>query len=116
MRAPSPAVPFVSPTEDKILFVSWQDFPSISRVALPYLRLAGVRVEPGNHSRHDTPGGYGITPCARSFALTHLPEVLLPHEPHWYTAFESNEQLLYEEVRWFDQYVKNAPAREQSTH
>ena len=35
--------------------------------------------------------------------------VLLPHEPHWYTAMESNEQLVYEMLRWFDKYVKNAP-------
>ena len=35
---------------------------------------------------------------------------MLPHEPHWYTAMESNEQLAYEELRWFDKYVKNAPA------
>jgi dipeptidyl aminopeptidase/acylaminoacyl peptidase len=25
--------------------------------------------------------------------------VLLPHEPHWYTAMESNEQLIYEMLR-----------------
>jgi dipeptidyl aminopeptidase/acylaminoacyl peptidase len=37
--------------------------------------------------------------------------VMLPHEPHWYSAMESNEQLAYEELRWFDTYVKNAPAR-----
>ena len=37
--------------------------------------------------------------------------VLLPHEPHWYTAMESNEQLVYEMLRWFDKYVKNAPPR-----
>jgi hypothetical protein len=24
---------------------------------------------------------------------------------------ESNEQLVYEMLRWFDKYVKNAPAR-----
>ncbi len=35
--------------------------------------------------------------------------VMLPHEPHWYAAMESNEQLAYEELRWFDTYVKNAP-------
>jgi dipeptidyl aminopeptidase/acylaminoacyl peptidase len=35
--------------------------------------------------------------------------VMLPHEPHWYTALESNEQLIYEMLRWFDKYVKNAP-------
>jgi dipeptidyl aminopeptidase/acylaminoacyl peptidase len=37
--------------------------------------------------------------------------VMLPHEPHWYSAMESNEQLAYEELRWFDTYVKNAPPR-----
>ena len=37
--------------------------------------------------------------------------VMLPHEPHWYTAMESNEQLVYEMLRWFDKYVKNAPPR-----
>jgi dipeptidyl aminopeptidase/acylaminoacyl peptidase len=36
--------------------------------------------------------------------------VMLPHEPHWYSAMESNEQLSYEELRWFDKYVKNATA------
>jgi dipeptidyl aminopeptidase/acylaminoacyl peptidase len=93
MHAPSPPVPEVSPTEDNILLVSWQDYPSISRVATPFLRLAGVRVEPGNHSKHDTPGGYGITPCARAFdvvkiadgAQIHiaLPEGACPGEPRW---------------------------------
>jgi len=39
---------------------------------------------------------------------------MLPHEPHWYSAMESNEQLAYEELRWFDKYVKNAPPRRQS--
>jgi len=29
-------------------------------------------VEPKNHSKHDTPGGYGITPCATSFELVHI--------------------------------------------
>jgi dipeptidyl aminopeptidase/acylaminoacyl peptidase len=37
--------------------------------------------------------------------------VMLPHEPHWYAAMESNEQLVYEMLRWFDRYVKNAPLR-----
>jgi dipeptidyl aminopeptidase/acylaminoacyl peptidase len=72
MRAPSPPQPAVSPTHDTILLVSWQDYPSISRVATPFLRLAGVRIEPKNHSKHDTPGGYGITPCATNFELVHI--------------------------------------------
>jgi len=69
MRAPSPPAPYLNPTHDRMLLVAWEEYPSISRVARPYLRLAGVRVEPGNHSRHDTPGGYGITPAARSYEL-----------------------------------------------
>jgi dipeptidyl aminopeptidase/acylaminoacyl peptidase len=28
---------------------------------------------------------------------------------------ESNEQLVYEMLRWFDKYVKNAPPRAAST-
>jgi dipeptidyl aminopeptidase/acylaminoacyl peptidase len=93
MHAPSPAVPEVSPTKDTILLVSWQDYPSISRVATPFLRLAGVRVEPRNHSKHDTPGGYGITQCATAFELVHvadsaripitLPQGACPGEPIW---------------------------------
>ena len=93
MRAPSPPIPEVSPTHDAILLISWQDYPSISRVATPFLRLAGARVEPKNHSKHDTPGGYGITPCARSFELVRidasqqihiaLPEGACPGEPIW---------------------------------
>jgi dipeptidyl aminopeptidase/acylaminoacyl peptidase len=37
--------------------------------------------------------------------------VMLPHEPHWYTAMESNEPLIYEMLCWFDKYVKNVPPR-----
>jgi dipeptidyl aminopeptidase/acylaminoacyl peptidase len=72
MHAASPPVPDVSPTGESMLLVSWTDYPPISRVAAPYLRLAGVRIETGNHSKHDTPGGYGITPCASSFELVHV--------------------------------------------
>jgi dipeptidyl aminopeptidase/acylaminoacyl peptidase len=93
MRAPLPPAPVVSPTKDKMLLVVWQLYPSIARVATPYLRLAGVRVEPKNHSKHDTPGGYGITECATSFDLATipggapvhvaLPEPSCPQEPVW---------------------------------
>jgi dipeptidyl aminopeptidase/acylaminoacyl peptidase len=72
MRAPSPPVPNVSPTQDKILQVSWQDYPSMARVATPFLRLAGARVETRNHSKHDTPGGYGIKPCATGLELVQV--------------------------------------------
>lgn len=93
LHAPSPPVPFVSPTHDTLLLVSWQDYPPMSRVATPFLRLAGVRVEPRNHSRHDTPGGYGITPCATDYVLARiadgsqihiaLPPGACPGRPFW---------------------------------
>jgi dipeptidyl aminopeptidase/acylaminoacyl peptidase len=52
-----------------------------------------VRIEPRNHSRHDTPGGYGITPCATDYVLAHvadgsqihvaLPAGACPGRPSW---------------------------------
>jgi dipeptidyl aminopeptidase/acylaminoacyl peptidase len=36
---------------------------------------------------------------------------MLPHEPHWYAAMESNEQYVFEMLRWFDKYVKSASPR-----
>jgi dipeptidyl aminopeptidase/acylaminoacyl peptidase len=93
LRSPSPPVPVVSPNDETILLVSWQEYPSIARVATPFLRLAGVRVEPKNHSRHDTRGGYGITPCATGFELVRvadgtltpvpLPAGMCPGNPVW---------------------------------
>jgi len=74
MRAPPPPSFMLSPTRDAMLLVTWQDYPPMSRVATPFLRLAGVRVEPGNHSKHDTPGGYGITACATNFELVRVPD------------------------------------------
>ncbi|BDU78387.1 prolyl oligopeptidase family serine peptidase [Mesoterricola sediminis] len=69
LRAPNTPVPVMSPTRERMLLAGWQAYPGIARVATPYLKLAGVRVEPGNHSRHDTPGGYGIPAFAESFEL-----------------------------------------------
>ncbi len=37
--------------------------------------------------------------------------VMLPLESHGYAAKESTEHALYEQIQWFDKYVKNAPAR-----
>ncbi len=69
LHAPPPPQPNVSPTRDTILLVSWVQYPSITQVAEPYLKLAGVRLEPRTRRQHDTPGGYGIARCARSFTL-----------------------------------------------
>ena len=104
MRAPSPPAPSVSPTRDRMLLVSQQDHPTIARVATPFLKLAGVRIEPKNHGKRDTPGGYGIKPCARSYTLVQiadgaertvkLPEGACTGAPMWsadgqHFAFES---------------------------
>lgn len=42
MRAPSLPGPSLSPTQDNMLLVAWQEYPSIARVAAPYLKLAGT--------------------------------------------------------------------------
>ena len=93
LHAPSPPLPVPSPDGTKILLVSELQYPPMSRVAEPYLRLAGVRVEPRNHSKHDTPGGYGIRSCATDFTLVDvasaqetkiaLPAGACPDMPIW---------------------------------
>ncbi len=72
MRASSPPVPYMNPTRDKVLLVAMQYYPSIEGVAVPFLRLAGFPIVPTNDSKHDTPGGYGIPACARSFDLVNI--------------------------------------------
>jgi dipeptidyl aminopeptidase/acylaminoacyl peptidase len=69
LHAPSPPQPMVSPTHDTILLVSWVNYPPMSQVAEPFLKLAGVRVEPRTHRKHDTQGGYGVAPCAQTLAV-----------------------------------------------
>ena len=93
LHAPSPPQPFVSPTRQAMLLVEWQEFPPMSRVATPYLKLAGTRIEIANHSKHDTPGGYGVTACAHGFQLVTvpggvatsvtLPPGACPGRPYW---------------------------------
>lgn len=93
MRASPPPSPSLSPTRDKLMLVTMQDYPSITKVATPFLRLAGVRIEPGNRSQHDTPGGYGIPPCVGAIDLVQvadgkqtavkLPANACPRPPMW---------------------------------
>jgi dipeptidyl aminopeptidase/acylaminoacyl peptidase len=93
MRAPPPPSPSLSPTRDKLMLITMEEYPSIAKVATPYLRLAGVRIEPGNHSQHDTPGGYGIPPCVSAIDLVQvadgrqtrvkLPANACPRRPIW---------------------------------
>ena len=79
LLAPAPAVPVLSPPRDKALLVTWVQYPSIARVAEPFLRLAGERVEPRNRSNHSTPGGYGIAPCANDYVLLRISDASQIH-------------------------------------
>ncbi|MCE9573135.1 MAG: prolyl oligopeptidase family serine peptidase [Deltaproteobacteria bacterium] len=72
LHAPALPQPYVNPTDDTILLASWVRYASITQVAEPFLRLAGVRVEPRTRRKHDTPGGYGVAPCAQSFTLVDI--------------------------------------------
>jgi dipeptidyl aminopeptidase/acylaminoacyl peptidase len=72
LHAPSPPRPYANPAGSQLLLVSWVDYPPMTRVAEPYLKLAGARVEPRNRSKHDTPGGYGVRPCARDYTLVNV--------------------------------------------
>jgi len=93
MRAPPPPSPLLSPTRDRLMLITMEEYPSIAKVATPFLRLAGVRIEPGNHSQHDTPGGYGIPPCVGAIDLVQvadgtqtkvkLPAGACPRRPVW---------------------------------
>ena len=72
LHAPPPPNPMVSPTNDRILLVAWVRYPPIAQVAEPFLKLAGVRVEPRTRRKHDTPAGYGIAPCAQTLELVEV--------------------------------------------
>lgn len=73
MHSANPPTPVLSPKGDRILLVAALEYPSMARVAEPFYKLAGVRVEPKSRAKHDTPGGYGIRPCARDFTLVTVP-------------------------------------------
>jgi dipeptidyl aminopeptidase/acylaminoacyl peptidase len=73
MHSPPPPAPILSPQGDKILLYTTVEYPSMSVVAEPYLKLAGVRVEPRTRAKHDTPGGYGIRSCAQEYSIAAVP-------------------------------------------
>jgi dipeptidyl aminopeptidase/acylaminoacyl peptidase len=69
LHAPAPPRPILSPTRASVLLVSWVQYPPMTQVAEPFLKLAGVRVEPRTRRKHDTSGGYGIAPCAQTLSV-----------------------------------------------
>ena len=52
----SPSTPTVSisPSGDKMLIAEYKSIPSIADLALPLLKLAGIRITPKNNSRQQT--------------------------------------------------------------
>ncbi len=72
MRAPAVPLTITSPAGDRIILVSLAKYPSISHIATPYLRLAGVRVETANHNRRNTAGGHGIRTFAYKLELVQV--------------------------------------------
>ena len=93
LRAPLFPAPMLDPTGKTLLLVRQNPFPGIARLAEPYLKLAGVRVEPRSHSRHDMASGYGIRTCLEGFSLVdvatgretsvELPAGACPDWPSW---------------------------------
>ncbi|MEA2238052.1 MAG: hypothetical protein QOC81_2776 [Thermoanaerobaculia bacterium] len=77
LRAPAPPRPILSPTRASVLLVSWVQYPAMTQVAEPFLKLAGVRVEPRTRRKHDTSGGYGVAQCAQTLAVV---DVATRHE------------------------------------
>src|SRR5580765_4484364 len=69
LHAPAPPRPILSPTRASVLLVSWVQYAPMTQVAEPFLKLAGVRVEPRTRRKHDTPGGYGVAPCAQTLSV-----------------------------------------------
>src|SRR5208282_5845318 len=93
------------------VYLKVSPFFSADKLKTPLLIMHGAEdANPGttpiqSHKLYEAIRGNG--------GITRL--VILPHEPHWYTAMESNEQLVYEMLRWFDKYVKDAPPRSAGT-
>lgn len=93
LRAPLNPSPAIDPTGTRALLVQQALYPPVERIAEPYLKLAGVRVEPRNHSRHDRSNGYGIRTCLEGFSLldlasgaqkpVQLPSGACPGMPAW---------------------------------
>ncbi|KAM3433445.1 hypothetical protein MY4824_005958 [Beauveria thailandica] len=72
MRAPALPIPVPSPAGDRLILVSQAKYPSISHIATPYLRLAGVRVETANYNRRNTTAGHGIRTFAYKLELVQV--------------------------------------------
>ena len=69
MRAPPPPEAVLDPTGRTLMLIDNDPYPGIERVAEPYLKLGGVRIEPRTRARHDRSNGYGIRTCVAAVTL-----------------------------------------------
>ena len=69
MRAPPTPSAMLDPGGRTLLQLHMAAYPGIERVAEPYLKLGGVRIEPRTHARHDRSSGYGIRTCVDGYTL-----------------------------------------------
>jgi len=72
LHAPASPRPILSPTRASALLMSTVTYAPMAQVAEPFLKLAGVRVEPRTRRKHDTPGGYGVAPCAQTLSVVDI--------------------------------------------
>ena len=88
-------------------YVRLSPFMQASNINEPILLIHG--------ERDDNPGTFTIQSERLFQAIKgnggNVRYVTLPFEAHHYDARESIEHTLYEMISWFDQYVKNAPAK-----
>jgi dipeptidyl aminopeptidase/acylaminoacyl peptidase len=61
LNAPSTPTPSINPTRTHVLFLDTVRNPSIADLARPMLRLAGLRIDPGNSGPHLTSYAYAAT-------------------------------------------------------
>ncbi len=86
LHAPMMPYGFISPVHDMILLAQPVQYPAISYIAEPMLRLAGVRITPRNHGLHNSPymSSYDLLKVADgSTRHIALPEGVKLEYPSW---------------------------------
>ncbi|HET7871032.1 MAG TPA: prolyl oligopeptidase family serine peptidase [Terriglobales bacterium] len=87
LNAPATPLVLVSPHSDHLLVVDRLQYPPISDLAQPMLRLAGLRINPATNGRHHPPRLIGLTlvdvAAGKSRKVTGLPDNAYLGVPQW---------------------------------
>ncbi|HEX2331441.1 MAG TPA: prolyl oligopeptidase family serine peptidase [Candidatus Angelobacter sp.] len=87
LDAPATPVVLVSPHTDQLLVVDRLQYPPISDLAQPMLRLAGLRINPATNGRHHPPRLVGLTlvdvATSKQRKVTGLPANAYLGVPQW---------------------------------